>query len=172
MKSKKRSKSTTGKPQLEEEPIFFLDRTFGKEKLAIMLRRVGFQLVTHYEEYGQERSAIGDPAIIADCGLKNRVLITGDQNMVYDYTKEIIEARIAVFVTTDNNEGPNQWAPRIISAESDIRRELRRRRKPFTARISTAGSVTQVRTYVGGTWKTTQIGKRNPPHQSKYKEQV
>jgi len=172
VKSKKPSKITSGKSRLEEEPIFFLDRTFGREKLAMMLRQEGFHLVTHFEEYGIEKSAIGDPAIIFDCGLKNRVLITGDQNMIYAYAKEIIDARIAVFVTTDNNEGPSQWAPRIIGAKSDIWRELKRRQKPFTARISNQGRITQVRIYAGGRWKTIQIGKKNPAHESKYKKQA
>ena len=117
-----------------------------------------------YEEYGNAESKIADPVMICDCGFKNRVLLTGDQDLVYTWAKEIIEAEIAVFVTTDNNEGPKQWGRRIIAAQRDIARELRRRLKPFTARISAEGRVSQVRIYDGVEWKAILIGKKNPPH--------
>ncbi len=127
-----------------------------------MLRDASFLLVTIYEEFGGAESRIADPVLIYDCGLKNRVLLTGDQDLVYTWAKEIVEAKIAVFVTTDNNEGPKQWGPRIISAMSDMLHELSRRRKPSTARISREGCVTQVREYQDGQWKTFAIKKKRP----------
>jgi hypothetical protein len=129
-----------------------------------MLRVGEFCIVTHYEEYSDEGHAVADPAIILDCGLKGRVLLTGDQDLVYTYAPEIRTARIAVFVTTDNREGPAKWGPRIIAAKPHIFRELARRKKPFTARISSEGRITQVRVYKAGQWKTITIGKKNPPH--------
>lgn len=107
--------------------------------------------------------------MIQDCGLKNRVLLTGDKDLVYTWAKEILEARIAVFVTTDNNEGPKKWGPRIVKAKRDILRELARRQKPFTARISTEGRVTQVRSHDGERWKTIAIERKNPPHANRQK---
>jgi hypothetical protein len=169
LKSKKRSKITNGKWQLDEPPFFFLDRTWGRNELAAILRAEDFILTTIYEEFGDAESRMNDPVIIHDCGLKNRVLLTGDQDMVYTYAKEIAEASIAVFVVTNNNENPKQWGPRIIKGLKDICRELRRRRKPFTARISKEGTVTQVRLYDGTQWKAITIGKKNAPHASKYK---
>lgn len=127
-----------------------------------MLRDAAFLLVTIHEEFGEAESKIADPALIYDCGHKNRVLLTGDQDLVYTWAKEIVEAGIAVFVTTDNNEGPKQWGPRIISAMPDMLRELSRRGRPFTARISREGCVTQVREYQDGKWKTFAIKKKHP----------
>jgi hypothetical protein len=146
----------------DDLPVFFLDRTFGRNELAAMLRAAGFQLVTIYEEFGDAEAKIADPVFILDCGFKGRVVLTGDQDMPYTWAKEIIEAGIAVFVTTDNNEGPNKWGPRIIAAKDGIMRELRRRRKPFTASISTDGCVTQVRVYDGTRWERITIKKKNP----------
>ncbi len=131
MKLKKQSKITSGKWQLDEPPFFFLDRTWGRNELAAILRAEDFILTTIYEEFGDAESRMNDPVIIHDCGLKGRVLLTGDQDMVYTYAKEIAEAGVAVFVVTNNNEGPKQWGPRIISARESIRRELHRRQKPF-----------------------------------------
>jgi hypothetical protein len=125
-----------------------------------MLRQADFVVVTHYDEYGDEGHKIADPAIIKDCGLKNRVLLTGDQDLVYTWAVEIREAGIAVFVTTDNNEGPDKWGPRIVAAKRDIWRELARRAKPFTARISREGQVTQVRVFERGLWKAITVSKK------------
>jgi len=135
-----------------------------------MLRPQGFVLFTMYDEFGDAESKIADPVMIRDCGLKNRVLLTGDQDLVRTWAKEILEARVAVFVITNNNEGPKQWGPRIIAAKQDMMRELHRREKPFTARISTEGRIIQVRIFDSGQWKTIRIGEKNPPHVSKYKK--
>jgi hypothetical protein len=155
-------KNTSGKQQLEEPPIFFVDRTFGRYQVPQMLRDAGFVLRTSFEEYGEADAKIIDPVIIASCGLLNRVLLTGDQDLLRTWNNEIIQAGIAVFVTTENNEGPKAWAPRIIAAKDDIHRELRRRQKPFTANISKEGRITQVRVYDGKEWRAIQIRKKEP----------
>lgn len=171
MKSKRQSKNTIGKSQLDEPPFFFLDRTVGRYELAGMLRAEDFLLITLYEEFGEAESKIADPVMIANCGFKGRVLLTGDQDLIYSFAKEIAEAGIAVFVTSDNRQGPIHWGPRIIAAKSDIWRELRRRKKPFTAKISKEGRITQVRIYEGKEWKSITIGKKNPPHRNKQREE-
>ena len=136
-----------------------------------MLRSAGFLIVTLFDEYGDAESKIADPVMIYDCGFKSRVLLTADQDLIFTWAKEIADAGIAVFVTTNNNEGPKQWGPRIVAAKHFIMRELKRRRKPFAAKISTQGRITQVRLYESGQWNTISIGTRNPPHASKYKSE-
>jgi len=155
-------KNTSGRWQPEEAPVFFLDRTFGRNQVAQMLRDAGLIIRTMFDEYGEAESRIADPVMIASCGLLNRVLLTGDKDLVRSWNKEIIQAGIAVFVTTDSREGPNQWGPRIIAAKDDILRELRRRQRPFTASISKEGHVAQVRIYDGTQWNTIQIRKKKP----------
>ena len=127
-----------------------------------MLRDAGFILRTTFEEYGEADHLIADHVIIASCGLLNRVLLTGDQDLLRTWNNEIIQAKIAVFVTTDNREGPNQWAPRIIKAKKDILRELDRRQKPFTASIAKEGRISLVREHDGTQWKTITIRKKKP----------
>jgi hypothetical protein len=134
-----------------------------------MLRDADFIIRTTFDEYGEAESRIADPVIIASCGLLNRVLLTGDQDLVRSWNKEIIQAEIAVFITTDNHEGPAAWGPRIISAKEDILRELRRREKPFTASISRNGQVSLVRVYDGTQWKTININRKKP---SNYQRRV
>lgn len=168
MKFEKRSKTTSGTQQPEEPPVFFLDRTFGRNELAQMLRFAGFLIVTLHDEYGDDESKIADPVMIRDCGLKGRTLLTGDQDLLSTWFREIVDAHIAVFVTTNNNEAPKQWGPRIAKAKEDILRELKRRNKPFAARISANGRITQVKIPHGNHWKTITIGEKNPPHKNKY----
>jgi hypothetical protein len=127
-----------------------------------MLGDGGFVLRTIFEEFQEAESRIVDPVVIQHCGLMNRVLLTGDQDLIRTWNKEIIQAEIAVFVTTENNEGPNAWGPRIIAAKNGILRELGRRQKPFTATISKEGHVAQVRIYDGTQWKAITIRKKNP----------
>jgi hypothetical protein len=135
-----------------------------------MLRDAGFILRTTFEEYGEADHLIADPVIIASCGLLNRILLTGDQDLPRNWNNEIIQAKIAVFVTTDNREGPNQWAPRIIKAKKDILRELARRQKPFTANIAKEGRISQVRVHDGTEWKVLTIRKRNPSNYERKQE--
>lgn len=135
-----------------------------------MLRDAGFILRTTYEEYGEADYLIADHVIIASCGLLNRVLLTGDQDLLRSWNNEIIQAKIAVFVTTDNQEGPNQWAPRIIAARSDIMRELARRQKPFTASIAKEGRISLVREHDGTEWKSITIRKKNPSNYERTKK--
>ena len=134
-----------------------------------MLRSAGFLIVTLHDEYEDAESKIADPVMIAGCGLKGRVLLTADQDLVFTWAREIVDARIAVFVTTNNNEGPKKWGPRIINAKGQMLRELRRREKPFTAKISAEGRITQVRIYDGTQWKPITIGTKNAKHISKYR---
>lgn len=109
--------------------------------------------------------------MIYDCGLKNRVLLTADKELPYLWAKEMLDAKVAVFVVTNNNEGPQAWGPRIVRAKRDMLRELRRRERPFAAKISTDGRVTQVRIYKESKWVTIEVGKKNPPHVNRQKLQ-
>jgi len=103
---------------------------------------------------------VDDPEIIAYCGSKRDklMLITADQDMEFTYAPEIRKAKIAVFIVTNNHDGPDKWLPRILAAKLDIEREIFTRAKPFAARISAEGRVTQVRRYFKKKDKVFQIG--------------
>jgi len=108
--------------------------------MAERLRKAEFIIRTIYEEFQEAEARIFDPVMIQHCGLMNRVLLTGDQDLIRTWNKEILQAQIAVFVTTENNEGPDAWAPRIIAAKDGILRELRRRENrlqpPFQEKVT------------------------------------
>jgi hypothetical protein len=77
-----------------------------------MLLQQNFKLSLFSMNMAKRNRGLQTP--IADCGFKNRVLLTGDRDLVHTWAKEIVDASIAVFVTTDNSEGPQQWGPREL----------------------------------------------------------
>jgi hypothetical protein len=114
------------------------------------LRSSGFKLIAHRDVYGPNpRNGIEDPEVIAYCGrVRNKlVLLTADKDLEFTYAPEIRKAGIAIFVVSNNREGPDIWLPRLLSARLDMERELCRRAKPFAARINAEGRVSQVRRY-------------------------
>ncbi|MGD0456641.1 MAG: hypothetical protein ABSC21_02720 [Terriglobia bacterium] len=129
--------------------------------MVLGLRLAGFKLVSHRDVYGP-RSSTDDPEIISYCGIKRNkmVLITADQDMEFTYAPEIRKARVAIFIVTNNHEGPDKWLPRIVSAKLDMERELSTRAKSFAARISTEGRVTQVRRYFKKKDKVWHLGPK------------
>ncbi len=152
---KKPSKNT----QQHNPPVFFLDRNLGAEKLAGILRAADFTLITHTQVY-KDRQDVKDPEIIADCGKAKTVLLTADSDLEFSYAAEINAAKIAVFVLSNNNDGPEKWGPRIINARQDMEREIRRRRKSFSAQINAEGRVSRVRIYYRRKTKEIHISPR------------
>jgi hypothetical protein len=153
----KRSKNTPRKSD-----VFFLDRNLGSEKLAALLRPAGFHLVTHHDRYGPQAQFVDDPTVIAGCGRSKTILLTADGNLEYTYAVELLTAKIAVLLLTNNSEGPAKWAPRIIAAIPEINRELRRQKKPFLMRLSVAGKLTQVRLYRKKGAEIIRLGSSKP----------
>lgn len=124
-----------------------------------MLRAADFTLITHTQVY-KDRQDVKDPEIITDCGKAKTVLLTADSDLEFSYAAEINRAKIAIFVLSNNNDGPEKWGPRIINARQDMERELRRRRKSFAAQINAEGRVSRVRIYYRKKTKEIHISPR------------
>jgi len=86
--------------------------------------------------------------------------LTADADLEFTYAAEIRGAKIAVFILTNNHEGPDVWGPRVVSAKSYIERELGRRRKPFAAHITTESRINQVRLYYKKKTRVIKIAKK------------
>jgi hypothetical protein len=122
-----------------------------------ILRAAGFQIVTHLERYGSQRDTEPDPKIATECGKRKNILLTADPDFEHTYGAEISEAKIAVFLLTNNHDGADIWGARILSAKADILQELWRRRKPFVAHVTTEGCVNLVKLYYRKKTKTILI---------------
>jgi hypothetical protein len=139
-------------------PVFFLDRNLGL-KLAEILRRANFAVLAHQEHYGPGAQRVSDPEVISECGKLKHPLLTADGNLPFTFATEITNAKIAVFLLSNNHEGPEVWGPRVISAKLDMEREWYGRAKPYTAHINREGRVSYVMRYYRKKVKKTSVKK-------------
>lgn len=114
-----------------------------------MLRSAGFKVFTHRTCFGQQDQNISDPLVVKRCAKDRRVLITADADLEFMCGSEISASKVAIFVLSNNHEGPDKWGPRIIKAKEQILYELKRRKKPFVGHVGESGRVTKVRLYRG-----------------------
>lgn len=135
--------------------------------MAEALRPAGFDILTHQSHFGAQHQRISDPEVISHCGREHRVLITADGDFAFMYAAEIRVSKIAVFVLSNNHDGPVQWARRIISAKEQIFQQASKRKKPFVAHINEAGSVTRITVYRRN--KTKEISVKVKPKKKESK---
>jgi hypothetical protein len=103
-------------------------------------------VVTHLERYGNVEG-IGDQQIIADCGKTKTVLLTADGDLETTWAAEILAARIAVVILTNNCDGAVKWGARLATGQQAIIENLRRHRKPCAIRFASDAKVAKIRLY-------------------------
>jgi len=130
--------TTLKNEQPKLESTIFLDRTHGKS-LAAMLRRVGLKVKTIYQVYPKnQHQKIKDSQWIAKCGAKGWVAISGDKRIERNVENKqaVIDAKCKLFLLTDTNSLPEEWASAIILGREKISSVVRKNEGPFFATIS------------------------------------
>jgi hypothetical protein len=123
-------------PKLDN--ILFLDRTHGKA-MAAMLRRVGLKVKTIYQVYPKNKhQKVKDPQWIARCGKEGWVAISGDKRIEKNVENKqaVIEAKCKLFLLTDTNSRPEEWASAVILGREKMSSVIRKNQGPFFATIS------------------------------------
>jgi hypothetical protein len=126
----------SSQPKLEG--TIFLDRTHGKA-MAAMLRRVGIDVRTIYQVYPKKKhQTVKDPQWIAKCGEKGWFAVSGDKRIEKNVENKqaVIDAKCKVFLLTDTNSLPEEWASAIILGREKISNVVRKNPGPFFATIS------------------------------------
>jgi len=116
----------------------FLDRTHGKA-MATLLRRVGLKVKTIYQVYPKRKhQSIKDPQWIAKCGQKGWIAISGDKRIERNVENKqaVINAKCKLFLLTDTNSLPEEWASAVILGREKISNVVRKNEGPFFATIS------------------------------------
>lgn len=126
--------------------VFFVDENLGKAKLPGLLRAAGYNVVTHFERYG-EVDGIQDPQIIADCAKHKTVLLTADADLETTWAAEIETAKIHIVILTNNCDGAVKWGGRLAKGRQAIVDKLREYKKPCAIRFGTDSKVCKVRLY-------------------------
>jgi hypothetical protein len=120
---------------------FFLDKSVGAPGMAAVLRPAGYMCVTHEEHFVGRHAAVLDPEIIQACAEHGWFLITSDKDLPVRWIEEIRAAQIGIFLLSNQNDGSEIWANRIIACEADVIDEALNRERSFVARISVAGKM-------------------------------
>jgi hypothetical protein len=136
--------------------LFLIDENLGSEKLPELLRQAGYKVVTHKAKY-RGVQGIPDPQIIADCGRDKLILLTADGRLETLWAAEILQARIAVVILSNNIDGASAWGARLTSGKRDLLEKLRKYRRPCVLRFGKGGKVTHVRLYGPSRAKLTAI---------------
>lgn len=143
----KRSKPIRGQKR-PKKIVFYLDRNLCAEEILKPLRNAGYKLIAYTDEFGRvSHQRISDPDIIKLCGERNHILITGDSRLEYTYAAEIFAAKVGVVLLNTNNGGAESWKRRLITAQSAIREQISKRKKPYLIRVSLDGTLTTIRFY-------------------------
>ena len=121
--------------------------------------RPSLDVITHQEHFGAAAQTIPDPEVIDECRKLKRALLTADSELPFTYAAELRKAKIAVFVLSNNHDGPAAWGPRILSAALDMERELAVTAKPFCAHVNTEGRISYVLRYYRKKTKLTNVNK-------------
>jgi hypothetical protein len=106
--------------------------------MTTLLRRVGFEVVSIFERYpNSEHENIKDPTWIALCGENDWVAISGDKRLEFNPENKhaVIESRCRVFILSDSNSYPEEWAAAVIVGNEKIQSVVRKNIGPFYAHI-------------------------------------
>jgi len=115
----------------------FLDRTHGKE-FGALLRRVGFDVKSIFRVYPKKKhETTSDPTWIKKCGAEDWIAISGDKRIEtnVENRKAVIDAKAKVFILSDSNSRPEEWAAAVICGKDKFRNLIRKNQGPFFASI-------------------------------------
>src|ERR1022692_3581342 len=107
--------------------------------MASLLRRVGLKVRTIYQVYPKKRHEnVKDPQWIAKCGKEGWVAISGDKRIEKNVENKqaVIDAKCKLFLLTDTNSRPEEWASAVILGREKISSVVRKNPGPFFATIS------------------------------------
>ncbi|MFI5109155.1 MAG: hypothetical protein ACHP78_09945 [Terriglobales bacterium] len=116
----------------------FLDRTHGKA-MAALLRKVGFEVRSIRQVYPKKKHEnVKDPEWIVRCAKEGWIAISGDKKLRNNVVNRqaVIDAKGKVFILTDTNSLPEEWAAAVIVGRTKIETVARKNEGPFFATIA------------------------------------
>jgi predicted nuclease of predicted toxin-antitoxin system len=139
-KSKKRSgASSRSKPP--EVPVFFLDRSLGKKRIATALRQAGAIVHVHDDHFPQDAK---DETWLTYVGQQGWIVLTKDHRIRYRNLERtaLLNAGVGAFILTAGDLSGEEMANVFVNALPAISKFLAKHDRPFIARVTKSGSVT------------------------------
>ena len=126
--------------KLPEPPIFFLDRSLGKKRVATALREAGAVLHIHDDHFPPDAK---DEDWLAEVGRHGWIVLTKDYRIRYRHVERLalMKAGVAAFILTSGDLQGEEMAQIFVKALPKMTRFLQKHAKPFIAKIAKDGSV-------------------------------
>lgn len=123
-----------------EPPIFFLDRSLGKKRVATALREAGAVLHIHDDHFPPDAK---DEDWLAEVGRHGWIVLTKDYRIRYRHVERLalMKAGVAAFILTSGDLQGEEMAQIFVKALPKMTRFLQKHAKPFIAKIAKDGSV-------------------------------
>jgi predicted nuclease of predicted toxin-antitoxin system len=141
-KSKKLSGANSGsKPP--EPPVFFLDRSLGKIRIATALRQAGAIVHVHDDYFPPDAK---DETWLSYVGQHGWIVLTKDHRIRYRNLERaaLMNAGVAAFILTAGDLQGEEMALIFVKALPAIAKFLTKHRKPFIAKVARNGSVSML----------------------------
>lgn len=137
--SKKQSDaSCSAKPP--EEPVYFLDRSVGCLQIPEAFRKAGIKFILHDDHFLSDAK---DEEWLSKAGKHGWVVLTMDDKIRYRPLERmaLMGAGVAAFIFTSRNIKASETASILIRCQPEIKRIIKKTKRPFIARITRSGDV-------------------------------
>jgi hypothetical protein len=123
------------------DPVFFLDRNFGRKTVAAALREAGFRIEVQDDHFTQDTR---DEVWLSDVGKRGWFVLTRDERIRYRRLEQeaVHRFRVGMFLLVHwkGSTGPTMAAA-LIKAKAAIMRFASKQRRPFIAKVYSDGRV-------------------------------
>lgn len=132
--------SGANSPSKRPDPVFFLDRSLGKNRVATALRQAGATLHIHDDHFPPDAK---DEDWLAEAGQRGWIVLTKDHRIRYRHVERLalMKAGVAAFILTSGDLQGEEMAEIFVKALPRITRFLKNHTKPFIAKVAKDGSV-------------------------------
>jgi|SRR3989344_1354453 len=141
-KKKKSQKQSSGNQS--PDPLFFLDESLGRTTIVNALRELGEQVIPHHERFS---AGTLDKDWLTEAGTNDWVVLTKDKRIRYRSAelRALQESNVAAFILSYGNMSGDQMAKIIKTALPEIKKFLKKQRKPFIATITKNGNIRKLK---------------------------
>ncbi|HWY43356.1 MAG TPA: hypothetical protein VNX66_07665 [Candidatus Sulfotelmatobacter sp.] len=130
--------SSSSKPP--ERPVFFIDRSLGKNVISQALRNAHCEVKVHDELFPQDAP---DEEWLREVGRNGWIVLTKDKNIRFRELEKqaLISSKARAFVLTARDVTGPEMAEIFVKALPKMLRILERTPGPFLARVTRGGQV-------------------------------
>jgi predicted nuclease of predicted toxin-antitoxin system len=129
--------------KLPDPPVFFLDRSLGRKRIATALREAGAIVHIHDDYFPPDAR---DEQWLTHVGRKGWVVLTKDHRIRYRNLERtaLMQAGVGAFILTVGDLQGDEMARIFVDALPAIAKFLRKHKKPFIAKVGRIGSVSML----------------------------